>query len=159
MSDFSRALEILLKLEGGYSNDAMDPGGKTKFGITEAVARRHGYIGDMQDLQADFAGEIYRSDYWDACRCDQMPWPTSLFVFDSAVNQGADAAIRMLQRALDTVQDGVMGKQTQALMARAGKWQNARFLALRALRYQGTRNFDRFGHGWYTRLFELALEA
>lgn len=159
MSDFDRAMEILLKLEGGYSNDAMDPGGKTRYGITEAVARQHGYAGDMRDLPLDIATEIYRSDYWGACRCDHIPWPMSAFVFDAAVNQGVDAAIRMLQRALDTVQDGVMGRQTQALMAKATPWHGARFLAARALRYQGTRNFDRYGQGWYTRIFELALEA
>jgi len=32
-------------------------------------------------------------------------------------------------------------------------------MALRALRYQGTRNFDRFGEGWLTRTYLVAMEA
>lgn len=159
MSRFNDALCIVLRQEGGYSDHAADPGGKTRYGITEAVARRHGYIGDMRAFSQDLAGEIYRSDYWDACRCDDMPWPLSLYVFDCAVNQGPQPAIRMLQRALDTVQDGVIGRQTQALAKASTPWHAARFLALRAARYVDTRGFTDFGIGWLTRLFEISMEA
>lgn len=156
---FTRALEIVLRQEGGYTDDAHDPGGRTRYGITEAVARRHGYTGAMHELPMDLAGEIYRSDYWDACRCDGMPWPLSLYVFDAAVNQGTNAAIHMLQRALDTVQDGIIGQQTQALAKVATPWHAARFMTFRALRYTGTRGFDRFGTGWFTRLFAIVMDA
>jgi lysozyme family protein len=64
----------------------------------------------------------------------------------------------LLQRALDTVQDGHIGPQTLKLAAAATPWHAARYLALRAARYVETRNFDRFGLGWFTRLFELAKE-
>lgn len=143
-----------------FARDSLgDPGGKTRYGITEAVARAHGYLGDMREMPLDFAASIYRSDYWDACRCDNLPWPLSLYVFDAAVNQGTQPAIKMLQRALDTVQDGIIGKQTQALAAKSGPWHAARFLAFRVLRYTGTRNFDTYGVGWLTRLFEITKEA
>ena len=33
------------------------------------------------------------------------------------------------------------------------------YLADRALRYTGTRNFDHFGRGWLKRLFVLCLAA
>lgn len=35
-------------LEGGYVNDARDPGGATRYGVTEHVARDYGYRGDMR---------------------------------------------------------------------------------------------------------------
>jgi len=35
-------------VEGGYVNDARDPGGATSFGVTEQVARDYGYRGDMR---------------------------------------------------------------------------------------------------------------
>ena len=34
--------------EGGYVNDARDPGGATSYGVTEQVARDYGYRGDMR---------------------------------------------------------------------------------------------------------------
>ncbi len=158
MSNFDTAFTRIVALEGGYSDDPKDAGGKTRYGITEAVARANGYIGAMQALPLDVAGAIYRADYWDACRCDQLPWPLSLYVFDAAVNQGVQPAIKMLQRALDTVQDGIIGGRTQALAASSTPWHASRFLAFRALRYIGTRGFDTYGAGWFTRLFEIAKE-
>lgn len=156
MSNFDTAFTRIVALEGDYSDDAKDPGGKTRYGITEAVARAHGYLGIMSALPLDVASEIYRSDYWDACRCDNIPWPLSLYVFDAAVNQGVQPAIRMLQRALDTVQDGLIGRQTLALAEKSGGWHASRFMAIRALRYIGTRGFDTYGTGWFTRLFEIS---
>jgi lysozyme family protein len=158
MTNFPTAFTRIVALEGGYSDDPRDPGGKTKFGITEAVARAHGYIGAMQALPLDVAGEIYRASYWDACRCDNLPWPLSLYVFDAAVNQGVQPAIKMLQRSLDTVQDGLIGSQTLALAAKSSGWHASRFMAIRALRYIATRGCDPYGPGWLTRLIEIAKE-
>lgn len=156
---YDEAFRIIIEQEGGYSDHAADPGGKTRYGITEAVARAAGYQGDMHALPLDVASDIYRREYWDACQCDKLPWPLSLYVFDSAVNQGVGAASKMLQRALDTVQDGVIGARTLSLAARSTPWHAARFLAFRAMRYTSTRNYDTFGAGWLTRLFEIAKEA
>ena len=49
--DFDTAFTTLLKHEGGYSDHPADPGGKTRFGITEAVAHEVGYRGDMRELR------------------------------------------------------------------------------------------------------------
>lgn len=159
MTDFSRAFAIVVESEGGYVNDPRDPGGVTRYGITEAVARANGYTGDMRALPLDTARAIYRREYWDACRCDEIPWPLALYVFDAAVNQGRLPAVTMLQRALGTVQDGLIGTVTLRLSKGSKPWHWARYLAFRAMRYQSTRNFDRFGEGWLTRIFSLAQEA
>jgi len=155
MGLFDLALSHVLKTEGGYSDDAADPGGKTRYGITEAVARANGYTGDMREFPLAHAQTIYLEDYWDACRCDELPWPLSLYVFDSAVNQGVAPARMMLQQALGTVQDGVLGPVTLRLARDATPWHARRFMALRALRYHSTRNFDRYGEGWLIRLFDV----
>lgn len=159
MSRYDEAIEIVLDAEGGYSDDAHDPGGKTRYGITEAVARANGYQGPMREFPLEHAKTIYREDYWDACRCDDLPWPLAMYVFDAAVNQGRATAITMLQHALDTTQDGLIGANTMRLARASTHWHAARFLALRAQRYTQTRNYERFGQGWFTRLFTIAMEA
>jgi len=155
MSDFEKALPIILGVEGDYSDDKADPGGKTRYGITEAEARGHGYTGEMSELPLFLAQDIYRQSYWDACRCDEMPWPLNLYVFDAAVNQGPGTAIKMLQQCLDITPDGKVGPITIAKTKPRNKWRESRFMACRAMRYQGTRNYDKFGMGWLTRLFQV----
>jgi lysozyme family protein len=157
--DFPRALEVVLKLEGGYSDDPRDSGGKTQYGITEKVARAFGYAGEMQKLPLEVAENIYRSGYWNNCKCDQLPYPLSLYVFDCAVNQGSDAAKKLLQAALGVKQDGLIGAVTLAAARKSGSETAALFMAGRALRYTGTRGFDVYGKGWLKRLFIVTREG
>lgn len=159
MTDFERALRIVLTHEGGYSNDKRDPGGETMYGITARVARENGYHGPMRELPLTIAKNIYRVRYWDAANCDEYPWPLCLYVFDSAVNQGPSAAVKMLQAALDTVQDGVAGPTTKRLAQASNDWHWGKFMAHRAMRYAKTDNFDAFGAGWLTRMFMVAREG
>ena len=157
--DFSRALEVVLKLEGGYSDDPRDSGGKTQYGITEKVARSFGYSGDMRELTKQTAAEIYKQGYWLNCKCGELPYPLSLYVFDCAVNQGSDAAKKLLQAALNVKQDGLIGSVTLAAARKSGSETAALFMAGRALRYTGTRGFDVYGRGWLKRLFIVTREG
>jgi lysozyme family protein len=115
--DFDAAFTVLLGFEGGYSDDAADPGGKTRFGVTEAEARKHGYTGDMTALPMDFAKSVYRQNYWDKCRCDELPADIRYDVFDAAVNSGPQQAVRWLQGAVGVAADGIIGGQTMAAVA------------------------------------------
>ena len=54
------------------SNHPADKGGPTCFGITEAVARAHGYAGAMRQLPREEAAAIYRRLYWLRPRFDQV---------------------------------------------------------------------------------------
>ena len=54
-------IEALIEREGGYANHPADKGGPTCFGITEAVARAHGYAGAMRDLPRVEAEGNHRS--------------------------------------------------------------------------------------------------
>ena len=56
--DVTELVEALIEREGGYSNHPADKGGPTCFGITEAVARAHGYRGAMRSLPRDEAVAI-----------------------------------------------------------------------------------------------------
>jgi len=111
--DFERAIPIILKAEGGYVNNPNDPGGETNFGISK---RSYPDV-DIKNLTVDQASAIYRSDYWIAARCEDLPWPLSLVHFDCAVNQGVARAARLLQHSVGVTEDGVIGPQTIAAAA------------------------------------------
>jgi hypothetical protein len=83
-SPFDKALDFVLRWEGGYSNDKDDPGGETKFGISK---RSYPEV-NIKDLTREEAASIYRRDYWDTMLCDSRSSDLALAVFDSAVNCG-----------------------------------------------------------------------
>lgn len=105
MTAFDRAFQDLVMVERGYSDHPSDTGGKTMYGITEAVARAHGWKGDMKDLPLDTAKEIYRAQYWDLLRLDPiaaLSEPIAFELFDTGVNCGVGVAAKFLQRALNS---------------------------------------------------------
>ena len=96
-------IDALIEREGGYSNHPADKGGPTCFGITEAVARAHGYAGAMRNLPRDEAVAIYRRLYWLRPRFDQVAQRSCRIaaeLFDTGVNMGPAVATTFLQRAL-----------------------------------------------------------
>ena len=151
---FDRAVAMVLRHEGGYVNDPRDPGGETRFGISK---RAYPDV-DILRLTEDEAKVIYRRDYWNTLRPDEIPAPLAICVFDAAVNMGRDKAVRLLQRACGVAQDGVMGGNTIAAANRLPE-PVVRFSTERAIAYTGIRGFDTFGKGWLRRTFAVALEA
>lgn len=157
MSDFDRAFALVVGLEGGYEPPGTsDPGGETRYGISKRAYPAE----DIENLTLDRAKAIYATDYWLKAGCARMPWPISALVFDAAVNQGIDPAIRCLQKALGCPQDGIFGVRTQTALTLSDDAETAAlFMAERALRYTGTRNFDQYGRGWFKRLFVVTAGA
>lgn len=154
--DFRDAIGIILKHEGGYVNDPKDPGGETNFGI----AKKYHPNEDIANMTVDRAMEIYKEHYWDKFGIQELPGSVRLAYFDCCVNQGGAAAAKLLQRAVGVADDGVIGPVTKAkVQGYSSKMLVRNFLAERALRYAGTRNFDRFGKGWMRRLMEVAADS
>ena len=125
---FDESLKELLGVEGGFSDHRHYPGGKTRFGITEAVAREHGYRGAMHDLPVEKAKAIYRAAYWNRVDGDFLAetYPELAFeVFEAGVNTGPGRSVRWMQEILnaanrqgrdwdDIPADGLPGPQTRA---------------------------------------------
>ncbi len=123
-------IDALIEREGGYANHPSDRGGPTKYGITEAVARAHGYAGAMRDLPRDEAAAIYTRLYWLRPRFDQVAKRSGAVaaeLFDTGANMGPAVAATFLQRALsalnrdrkdyaDLVPDGRIGAATLAAL-------------------------------------------
>jgi lysozyme family protein len=123
-------IETVIDREGGYVNHPADKGGPTCFGITEAVARAHGYAGPMRQLPRTEAAAIYRRIYWLRPRFDEIATRSTALaaeLFDTGVNMGPAVAVTFLQRALtalnrnaqdypDLTPDGRVGPATLAAL-------------------------------------------
>lgn len=126
MNTFKKALKITLEFEGGFSGDTDDRGGNTRYGIRESVARLNGYQGPMMDFPLPFAEKIYKREYWDKLRLDEVAEfspKIACKLFDIAVNLGIGQAAKFLQRSLNCLNrnqesfcnilvDGILGTKT-----------------------------------------------
>jgi len=102
-------INAVIDREGGYVNHPADKGGPTCFGITEAVARAHGYAGPMRQLPRAEAIAIYRRIYWARPRIDEVASRSGALaaeLFDTGVNMGPAVAVTFLQRALTALNRG-----------------------------------------------------
>jgi lysozyme family protein len=107
--DIEELIDELIEREGGYANHPADKGGPTRFGITEAVARAHGYAGAMAELPREEAAAIYRRLYWLRPRFDQVAAyvpRVAAELFDTGANMGPAVAATFLQRALTALNRG-----------------------------------------------------
>ena len=128
--DVGQLIDELIDREGGYVNHPADRGGATCWGITEAVARAHGYGGAIAALPREEAAAIYRRLYWLRPGFDQVARRTPRLaaeLFDTGANMGPAVAATFLQRALtalnrngkdypDLVPDGRIGPATLAAL-------------------------------------------
>jgi len=126
---FADALHFVLKREGGYSDDPMDPGGATNCGITQKVYddwrdQNHLVERTVRQLTPDEIFTIYDERYWQPIRGDELNAEDSnvaLQVFDMAVNTGIKRAIITLQRCLHATEDGDLGFNTMAALRASDK--------------------------------------
>ncbi|MCD4506931.1 hypothetical protein LQR30_22950 [Chromobacterium piscinae] len=151
--NFETAFNRIMRHEGTYSNHPQDKGGETQWGITKAVAKKHGYQGEMHNLSQEQAKEIYRLSYWDALHCDKLPLSVSFQIFDSAINHGITATIKLIQRTVEEKDDGIWGPKTDAAIHSIPP--TIFILAFNAARleyYSNLNGFKHFGKGWARRL-------
>jgi lysozyme family protein len=150
--NFDQAFDRLMGHEGSYSNNPMDPGGETMWGITQRVARTNGYTGDMRSLTREKAKEIAKAAYWTPCRADDMPDVFKFDVFDGAYNSGVSQSIKWLQRAVGATDDGQIGPATIAAAQSATPLAIARYNGQRLQFMTDLGTFGQFGKGWARRI-------
>jgi len=159
-ANFESSLEHTLVHEGGFSDHPKDPGGATNKGVTLAVFRRF-FGADMttEDLKAitdDQLQDVYKSGYWDKCRCDDLPDGVDYVVFDQAVNSGPGQSAKWLQGVVGVTVDGGIGPQTIAATARHDAAQAINGMCDERLsfmkRIRDGELWAAFGRGWQRRV-------
>jgi lysozyme family protein len=154
-ANFESCLAHVLRFEGGYVNHPRDPGGETNFGISKRAYPNE----NIRGMTRERAGYLYRRDYWNKVRGDDLPDGLDLVAFDGAVNSGVSRGARWLQEALRVTADGQVGPVTIAAAHQAFAGVvidtacNRRLAFLRGLSTWGT-----FGTGWGRRV-ESVREA
>ena len=154
---FDEIIEKVLEHEGGYSNDPTDLGGETNWGIT----RRFYSDIDIKNLTKEQAKEIYKKDYWDKNKIEELPENLWYIFFDCCVNMGRGTAVKILQRAANSkgknlIVDGGMGPITVKAMDGV---EVDRVRAYRVKYYSdlvtSKPEQDRFYFGWFRRSMEV----
>lgn len=178
---FSRAWRFTMMWEGGGKVHTVpgDPGGTTKWGIAQVF---HPTV-DVRNLTEHQAQQIARREYWDKCRCDDLPYPIDVLVWDAAFNMGVGRGAKFLQRSLRSLGyyivkpnlgtpwkvDGDIGPGTigETKMALASGDDNLRTLVrefqLHRIRFYNRRIANspsqvKFITGWLNRSFALLIE-
>jgi lysozyme family protein len=159
--NFEKCLETILHHEGGYVNHPKDPGGETNLGVTKRVWEEWGGTKDMRDLTPEDVAPLYKKNYWDRVKGDDLPSGLDLAVFDWAVNSGTGRAAKKLQSMIGTVADGGIGPNTLRILADYVEENGLEktiddYRDVRQAFYESLSTFDTFGKGWTRRNEETA---
>lgn len=162
--NFDHCLSLLLKHEGGFVNHPKDPGGMTNLGITkvvyEAWVNRSVTEQEMRELRPEDVSPIYKAQYWDKLRADDLPSGVDWMCFDWGVNSGVSRAARALQKEVGATQDGVIGPKTIQLAGnKPPKTLIEDLYDQRQAFYESLRTFETFGRGWSRRNLETLQQA
>jgi lysozyme family protein len=102
----------------------------------------------MRNLTVEDVMPIYRTNYCERCRCQDLPSGVDWAVFDWAVNSGPGRAAKALQRAVGAFEDGAIGPQTlMAVQASQPEEIINRMAVHRDSYYRSLSTFDKFGRG------------
>ena len=166
--NYEKCLAMILHHEGGYVNHPKDPGGMTNLGVTKRVYED--WVGysvsehTMQNLTEEDVAPIYKKNYWDRIKADELPSGLDLCVFDFGVNAGTGRAAKYLQNLIGTVADGGIGPNTLRALANYVDSEGVEsaiknYQAERQSYYEKLKTFETFGRGWTRRVEETTESA
>jgi lysozyme family protein len=172
LSNWDKSCDMVLAHEGGFTNDQRDSGnhlsdgraGSTMLGCTQA--NWEAYVGhqvtwdDMKKLTKDDVKPLYKKNYWDAVKGDDLPSGVDYAAFDFAINAGPAASRKMIQRALGVTADGAFGPMTMAAIKAAdAKELMHKFSEAKTNFYKSLSNFNVYGTGWLRRVADVQTVA
>lgn len=105
-SRFEVAIEYVLKNEGGFTDDARDPGGATQWGVIKTEYEK--FLGkkltsdDVRKMPLSTAKAIYMKEFWLPIKGDRYDTDAvAIAIMDTAVNKGLGGCMVCLRDALD----------------------------------------------------------
>jgi len=168
---FDVSFKNLLGWEGGFSNNPHDAGGATNLGVIQTEYNRYRHrkglqLQSVKLITSDEAKDIYRNEYWDVCRCDELNPGVANCLFDGAVNSGNGRGEIWLQGAVQSLMgsiialDGVIGPKTIAaanacsavMLINITLEHRLAFLKRARNSQTGELLWPHFGKGWQVRI-------
>lgn len=140
---FEKALQFVLKYEGGYVNDPDDRGGATNKGITQKVfdaylTDKRRVIRDVKYIDDEEVRDIYYNRYWISAGCHKMTDKFAIICFDTAVNMGVSRVGEFLKACQWNDIDVY-------LLARIRKYNE----------FAKVKSQQKYLHGWLNRVYAL----
>lgn len=158
------SFQMVLKHEGGFVNNPKDPGGATNLGVTKKVWED--YVGhqvsldDMKSLTPEMVKPLYKKNYWDKIKGDQLPSGVDYAAYDLAVNSGTGRAAKYLQKIAGVPDDGVIGPKSMDAIMSCDPEQTVDALCDMRLDFlQKLPTWETFGKGWGRRVSEVKTKA
>lgn len=158
--NWDKCFQLVLKNEGGYVNNPKDPGGMTNLGVTKRVWEE--WVGrevdeaEMRALTPDLVKPLYKKNYWDKIKGDDLPDGLDYAAYDLAVNSGTGRAAKYLQQIAGVPADGVIGpKSLEAIKACPADEAVDALCDMRLDFLQKLPTWDTFGKGWGRRVEEV----
>lgn len=158
--NWEKAFQAVLKHEGGFVNHPKDPGGMTNLGVTKKVWEE--FVGrevdeaEMRALTPDVVKPLYKKNYWDKIKGDQLPSGVDYAAYDLAVNSGTGRAAKYLQRIAGVPDDGVIGPKSMEAILACDPVQTVDAICDMRLDFlQKLPTWGTFGKGWGRRVEEV----
>lgn len=150
--------------EGGFTNDAQDPGGATNWGITIFDARMYwkpnATAADVRAMPKSVAEQIYRDKYAAVVQYDLLPAGVDYAVLDYGINSGVGRAAKVLQRLVGAPVDGKIGLTTLAATLQEDPANLINRMCDERMAFlQSLKTWPTFGRGWSSRVNGLRRAA
>lgn len=152
MATYDAAMVRVFADEGGFTNDPVDPGGATNWGITIFDARKYwkpnADANDVRNMPKSVASDIYRKHYANPMRYDDLPAGFDYSVLDAAINSGVGRAPVWAGKAL-----GIPVKTINDVVAPANAASDKvsliqKYWAARLSFLHSLKTWSHFGGGW-----------
>jgi len=159
--NWEKCFELVLKHEGGYVNNPKDPGGMTNLGVTKRVWEE--YVGHevdeaaMRALTPNVVKPLYKKNYWDKIKGDELPSGVDYAAYDLAVNSGTGRAAKYLQQIAGVPVDGAIGPKSLEAIKACNATETVDVLCDMRLDFlQKLPTWGTFGKGWGKRVDDVA---